>query len=136
MDFPSFLSFFPPFLSNQRFGSFLPPSSGFQRVIEGNRQNASFLSLWQCLNFLSSLAEAFKIENPVEGGKNPPKRWFERKGGKKKRKEWKSNELHLIWICVNFSFSSRPLACLPLLSVEHFTSPPLSRENFVQIKLI
>ena len=40
-----FLSFFPNVLSNQRFGGFFPPSSGFQRVNEGNKQNASFLSL-------------------------------------------------------------------------------------------
>ena len=32
-------------------------------VSEGNKLNPSFPSLEQCLNFLSSLAEAFKIEN-------------------------------------------------------------------------
>ena len=44
LDF-SFHSFFPPFLSNQRFGGFFPPSTGFQRVSEGNEQSASSLSL-------------------------------------------------------------------------------------------
>ena len=58
--------------------------------------------------------------------------WKERR---KERKEWKSNKLHLIWISVNFPFSSRPLGCLPLVSVENFTSPSLSRENSMQIKL-
>ena len=44
LDFYSFLSFFPPFLLNQRFKGFFPLSSGFQRVNEGNKQEPSFLS--------------------------------------------------------------------------------------------
>ena len=58
----SFLSFFPPFLSNQRFGGFFPSFSGFHGASEGRKQNASILSL-TVFNFLSSLAETLKIEN-------------------------------------------------------------------------
>ena len=43
LDCHSFL-FFSPFLLNQRFAGFFPPSSGFPRVNEGNKQDTSFFS--------------------------------------------------------------------------------------------
>ena len=39
------------FFLNQRFGGFFPPSSGFQRVNEGNKQNYS--SVFEIVSFLS-----------------------------------------------------------------------------------
>ena len=47
LDCDSFLSF----LLNRRFGEFFPPSLGLDRVNEGNKQDASFLSPQQCLKF-------------------------------------------------------------------------------------
>ena len=54
----SFVSFFPLFLLNQRFEGFSPPSSEFQRINEGNKQDTPFFSPQQRSKIFPSLEEA------------------------------------------------------------------------------
>ena len=92
----------------------------------------SFLSF--ILSFQTNYSLLLQGFKGSEGGKNPPKRWFERKGGKKEGNKNPINYTLFGYVLI-FYFSSRPLGCLPLLSVENFTSLSLFRENFVQMNI-
>ena len=102
---------FPPFIYNQRFRGFFPPSSEFQRVNEGNKQGASFFSPPAVFEIekrgkkfifnasvkkrqisntaggekkeVSCLFPSLTLWNTEEGGKKPLKRWFSKKGKKR-----------------------------------------------------
>ena len=90
----SFFSFFPPFLLNQRFRGFFP-SSGFQRVNEGNKQDAFFFSPPEvfeiCLFLTEALNWIFYFFFPLIEGKG--------------KKEWQFNKYILFRNVIIFFFT-------------------------------